>query len=314
MLTFAIIVFVLAIILTGVLTSFVRVSTINYGVVLFFGKRTEKVLDEGPHWILPFGLQTVEMIPCELREITFKGAESLKTVTADKVVVEIEGELQYRPASLDATYQYQGGNRPLILRFLETTDDRITTGLLGAIKNELGAIAGVTPSDDFIKDRELLSLLIDSLLRLKVPSYLDGKFPGAPVDDPNQRIPFYNTNRSLVRDDLRDAKDDSVSQLELRYGINIVTLTISKVFFSQKVIEAMEREKEELANKKAIGVKVEQVITGLKDLRDKNKGNLTREQANDVMGVLTGTAQPKIIHDVRGLKGGALPVVKVDLT
>jgi len=337
MLTFAIVLFVIALIWAAILTSLVRVPTINYGVVLRWGKRTERVFDEGLHLIIPFGIETVLLVPYDLREISFEGKDSLKTVTEDRVMVEIEGQLQYRPANIKT--MDETGVRQLILRFLETTGDKITTGLLGAIKDGLGSVAGVTTSDKFIRDREALSFLIDSLLRLGTTPHLspipypDSNHPKhgevwiddiptptippgnrrirIPVDSPEDRLDFYKANRGIIRDLLRGTTSGSNSFLELRYGIDIMTLTISKVSFSTKVIEAMERQREELAKRDAINVQVEQVIEGSKKLRDKTGGSLTREQANDVMGVLTGTAKPRNITDIRGLKGGTLPVIQI---
>ena len=338
MLTFATVLFVIALIWTAILTSLVRVPTINYGVVLRWGRRTKRVFDEGLHIIIPFGIETVLLVPYDLREISFEDNGSLKTVTEDRVVVEIEGQLQYRPANIKT--MDETGDQQLILRFLETTGDKITTGLLGAIKDGLGSVAGVTTSDKFIRDREALGFLIDSLLRLETTPHLNpipypdpnhpkhGEVwiadiptltipPGnrrirIPVDSPEDRLDFYKMNRGTIRDLLKETTSSgSTSSLELRYGIDIMTLTISKVSFSPKVIEAMEKQREERAKQEALVVQVEQVVTGSKRLRDKNGGNLTREQANDVMGVLTGTAKPRNIQEIRGLKGGTLPVIQI---
>lgn len=301
-----------ALILTAVMTSLIRVDTINYGVVLRFGRRTGRVLKEGLHLILPFGIETVELVPCELREIKFNTPDTqLTTLTKDRLLIEIRGELQYRPAHPNTKYQVDGRKKPLILRFLETTDNEITTGLLGAIKNELGAIAGVTESDGFIADREALGLLIDSMLRLEKPAHFDNNLTGGgPVDKPGKRLAFYKAKRKKIREKLAKM-DGSHSALEKRYGIDITTLTLSKVSLSTKVIEAMEKQKEEEYKKKAIKIQVEQFNEGVKSLQD--EGKLTKQQAYSTMAVLTGAADKLKLTEndikITGLKPGAVPLI-----
>jgi regulator of protease activity HflC (stomatin/prohibitin superfamily) len=296
---------------------------VNYGVVLRFGKRTDRVLTEGINLVWPFGIETVELIPFDLREVPFE----LEAITKDNVPVIINGELQYRPAHISAREFVPGKTpgtkveRKLILRFLETTDDKITTGLLGAIKNELGAISGVTLTDRFIGDRELLGLLIDTLLRLEKPSYLDTKnFPGpapkksleVPVSDPRKRLDFYRHYRDQIRELLAKITDEggSHSPLEMRYGIDVETLTLSRITFSKKVVEAMEREREEKGKQKALEVQTLQKIEMMKKL--KTEAGLSGEQAHDTSDVLMGGAEKRKIIEVRGLTGGNLPIINLN--
>ena len=96
--TVAVVVFILIALIGSALTMFYTVDAREVGVVLRFGKFTE-IVEPGLHWKLPFGIDTVDIVPTQLvkkEEFGFRTLQAGKRTTYDQ---SSQGKKRYKKVS-----------------------------------------------------------------------------------------------------------------------------------------------------------------------------------------------------------------------
>lgn len=261
----------LLIIGTLIVNAIVIVPTVHFGQVLRFKRRTGRILKEGLHFVVPF-IDSVELFKSEL--VTTDVGESF--FSKDNLEIMIKGSVQWRPdeALLDST-------------FVEMSENTITKGLVDTIKSELGIIAGTKKGEAFIKDREAISLLINSVLRLSAPPHIAENL------SPAERLQYYIDNTPVIRKRLADEPKNvnDRSDLENLYGIDIIRFSLADVDFSQTTKAALEKKKQAEAEMKAAQErfqKKKEIIEQLKSL------GIDADAALDSAEVATNEAEKKI--------------------
>ncbi len=239
----------------GVLASdvFVQIPAYHYGVVERFGERTKKIFYEGLRVKLPY-VDKVQLISMELSEIDV----SVVFTTMDKLQLTCSGSLQYKP---DPEVK-DSADRNI---FITMSEGIITSGIADAIKAKLGALGGVKKGKDFIENRHAIADIINCFFRLETPPHMDHnpqtcgvsncKFPQCPPGsiDAKDLMVFYNQHWRLVKRALDNEKNrPDRSQIEGRYGLDVVYYALSDIGFSKATQEAFEKEKQAEAKKKGI--------------------------------------------------------------
>jgi regulator of protease activity HflC (stomatin/prohibitin superfamily) len=289
----------LGVFVVGFFSSIKVVPTAYYGVVERFGKRTGRLLDEGLHFVLPFGIDQVEILSYEL-----KTEEVPLTVTSkDGIKIDVGGTIQYRPAKIGEKSNLRR-EKQLLLTFIEIPDKTIKEGLVGTIRDELGAIAGLCEAKEFIENREALGLLINSVLRLENVPHLATNPPVVP----GKRLDFYKDNHPAITKRLKDEGTiGSNSAIEHLYGIDIARFTISKVTFDTLYQQALEAQKEAEKRVESLGKTTDGRIANIKKLID---AGLTAEQAAMAIDVIEGKATRTVSNiDVAGIKDLAVAIL-----
>lgn len=249
------------------------IPTVNYGVVLRFKKRTGRVLDEGLNFILPF-VDSAELFKYEI--VTTPIEESF--FSRDNLQIIIKGSVQWSP-----------DKKLLKSVFIERSEEAIKEGLVAAIKSELGIIAGTKPGSAFIKSREAISLLINSVLRMQTPPHLD---PLLGIEL-SKRLKYYEDHSIGVRFHLREEHrmTEDRSDLEERYGIDVLEFALADVDFSPETKKQMELAKQTEAKLKADELEAKKKI----DLVDRFKTmGLDPQAANNAAEVLMDQADRRI--------------------
>ena len=199
---------------------------------------------------------------------------------------------------------------------METLDEKIDIGLTDTVKDAIGTIAGLHDPDTFIGSREAIYLIINSYLRLDIPPHLDFEnselvFPaGVTRITDKDRLKFYEDNAIVIGKMLKQENkdDDKISDVEKRYGIDIITFALAAVNFSEEVRRAMDARRVAEGKLKATKTRVTQKITSMKRL---NKAGLTTEQAHDTTDALLETATPRQVLEIRG-SGNSLPIINLN--
>lgn len=237
---------VLGVIAATILSSLVVVPAFHFGVVERMGRRTGRIMPEGLKVKIPF-FERVELISLELAEISL-GEKGIDFTTAppDRLQLTIKGSLQYRPDPGVSE------NRRNV--FITMSEAIIQRGISDAIKDLLGMVGGITPADMFIRRREAVNILINCLLRLANPPH---RQTGVEVD---RWIDFYAdvNNRQQAIEALEHEREhiEDRSEIERRYGIDIMVFALAEIDFSDEVKKSFEKQRQAKARKDAFRHKI----------------------------------------------------------
>lgn len=218
-----------------------RVDPVHRGVLVRLDKRHEdRVYGEGWHgfWdgVMPF-IDRIEIEPVTLQTATVTTA----VLSKDNLQLVISGSVQFR---VDRVY-----------RHMEVDPKTIEVGMRDAIESELGIIAGKVNGDQFKAARREVQLLINSVLRFSgAPHYRASSADPARFDpangnqevEPHKRISFYRKNGAAVRTALQRETDeaDDRSEIEERYGIDVVVFELAEVNFTKETVAALEKKRQ----------------------------------------------------------------------
>jgi len=243
---------------------FVEIPPVHFGVLLAYSGRLVTVFKEGAHWKWPW--QDIKLIEMEIKTVEI----NVGVTTFDKFSLIIQGSLQYRPHYLVS--DKRGRNR-----FIELDETTVRRGIEDRVKDELGIIAGATKYEHFIRDRELIGLIINAVLRIdrKELPHLAGKYEECEhdfsvedlkiVDDQNPqekdengemqphyiktlpegrdipgqaRFRFYGLNQEKVKKLIK--AEEGQSTVERTYGIDVILFAIDSIAFTEETRRKME--------------------------------------------------------------------------
>ena len=218
-----------------------RVNPVHRGVLVRLDKRHEdRTYGEGWHgfWdgVMPF-IDRIEIEPVTLQTATV----TTTVLSKDNLQLTISGSVQFR---VDDVY-----------RHMEVDPKTIEVGMNDAIESELGIIAGKVRGDQFKAARREVQLLINSVLRFSAAPHYRASATDPTVFDladgdqevePHKRVGFYRKNGAAVREALqRETEEaDDRSEIERRYGIDVVVFELAEVNFTKETVEALEKKRQ----------------------------------------------------------------------
>lgn len=220
-----------------------RVDPVHRGVLVRLDKRHEdRVYGEGWHgfWdgVMPF-IDRIAVEPVTLQPMTI----TTKVLSKDNLQLTVGGSVQFR---VDDVYRHM--EMDLDLKTIEV-------GMRDAIESELGIIAGKVNGDQFKAARREVQLLINSVLRFSVASHYRASAADPTVFDPangdqevepHKRVGFYRKNGKAIRTALeRETEEaDDRSEIEKRYGIDVVVFELAEVDFTPETVAALEKKRQ----------------------------------------------------------------------
>jgi len=275
--------------------SYVMVPAAHKGILLLLGQRQPVVLKEGLQLIIPW-LMNVEPVPYEQKLNRLEGIEVLSKVDPREDISSIR-------VTIKGSFEWKLDPRPEQLRkYRELTEEAIVTGLTDEVKRSLEEIAGTLAADDFISLREAIGLHINCLLRLSWERIPYHRKP------PDKILPYCRKNRQSIRTLLEgEAGRAERSEVEDRYGIDVIAIRISDVDYNEEVKRAFEEKRRSQETMKARQVEKEAVLQITEGLEKSSRGLSASEAINDAL-VILGKATKNVIS-VEG--GGALPIITV---
>lgn len=207
---------------------------------LFGGRLAGYIAEGGPYYKFP---DVIEIVDHYSTEPVIADVKATIT-TRDDLTVEIEGKLQY---VADPNVVDENGR----VIFTKMSDDTISVGISKDIESKLGGIGGLRNKKDLTDSRQALSKFFNQNLRSSVPFHLrhigcqEPKCPEG-LRDQNQIsakdiISFYNAHwvaAKAITDNEQNIQNDK-SSTEIRYGIDIITFTISRVGFDEETRKAL---------------------------------------------------------------------------
>ncbi|MDP3947233.1 MAG: SPFH domain-containing protein [bacterium] len=274
-----------------------RIDTVHRAALIRWGRRTGKEYGEGWHgfWdgVMPF-IDRFEARPVTLDPLVI----STRVITKDNLQISIEGSAQYR---VDDVHHNMGINPATM-----------NVGMSDAIKSELGIIAGCADGDQFKAARREIWLLINSMLRFSVAPHYRASIADPTAFDPvhgdrevepEERLPFYRKNAQAIAAALKreTANSDDHSEIEERYGIDVVVFELAEVAFTVETMAALEKKRQaELEGDAALGA-FDREMKILHQL----KGEVGAERAlNEASLIMGGEARGKRqIISLEGLEG-----------
>jgi regulator of protease activity HflC (stomatin/prohibitin superfamily) len=244
---------IIGIIIALIIKASPTVSTFHYGLVLFLGRPTGRVLGPGLNLlsIIPF-LESALLESAGGEEITFAiQRKEISVVVFSKpdasgatLKINVKGVVVFRV------------DIKLVPVFAAVGKDALK-GISDGIEKLLGIIAGKKDALEFISKRDQLDLLINCELRMKKPPHLTPKdyepavYKTGDVILPENRLEFYERNYSAIKINLKNyAKKhpDGHSSIEARYGIDIVTFDLTHVDFSEETKKSFEKRQQAVAD------------------------------------------------------------------
>lgn len=218
-----------------------RVDPVHRGVLVRLDKRHEdRMYGEGWHgfWdgVMPF-IDRIEIEPVTLQPATV----TTTVLSRDNLQLTVSGSVQFR---VDDVY-----------RHMEMDPKTIEVGMRDAIESELGIIAGKVNGDQFKAARREVQLLINSVLRFSsAPHYRASAADPTVFDpvggdrevEPHKRVGFYRKNGTAVRTALKQETKEAGdrSEIEERYGIDVVVFELAEVNFTKGTVEALEKKRQ----------------------------------------------------------------------
>lgn len=246
----------------------IKIPKVHKGVLIFLGKRTNWILDEGLNWIPPW-ISEVEII--SLKPQNMKISSNFLVFSKDKRAADPELALSIEP---DLGIKSQAGNGP---RYIEIDDEMKNQRFPADLKSLLRSFIGLNEHTVFIEPKTL-ELIINAIARLDRPPHVNPvqffedykEFIDEEHKDiigeklaeycPNfkkieikkeSRYDFYKDFSGPIHDILR--KEENLnkkrSRLEMFYGINILPISLENFDFSdesKRAIESQQRVRDEL--------------------------------------------------------------------
>jgi len=304
----------------AILDSIVFVPAVHYGVRWRFGGQTAGTLDEGLNFKLPF-IDVVKMAPLALSTSPIE----VEFTTFDKLRLIIPGSLQFRADKTILEEEKKDSSCRVMQKggknvFVRISDEAIVTGVEKDIQAKLGGIGGKYEAEEFIKNRQALADLINSILRLQKPLHLN-HVPGnddwcgvrgcgrGEKTNADELISFYNDHWEKAKEILDNEKNhvEDHSEIERRYGIDIVAYSLAEVDFTKET-QAAQEEKKQAEYRAEAGMKIielsEEAKKKLPDLSDQQALNWADSTLNP------GTPRQMIsVEGEAGVAGGLLGLV-----
>lgn len=291
--------------------SFTVVAPETYGYVYFLGAgEAHRSMKEGLNIIWPFFERVLGFSampgPVEIR-VSVQSNEASETSgvndDSSSMTIVISGLAMIRVdiGLLDVRRQW--------------TDVNIRKGLEGKIRQELGIISGKTKGFDFVRMHEEISLIINSLLRLKNvphlnPRLINSSYVAGSEVPPEERISFYRDkgNKAKIKEFLKEegGNPEERSEAEEMYGVDIMEFTLDPPDFTDEMKKGLEARN--IAGKLAKGLE-ETDNQKLKIAKRWKRFGVTPEKAADEAGLAVGQGEKKIIS-VSGLPEAATAIVK----
>ena len=212
------------------------VPVVHYGVVTRFGKRTGRVLNEGLNFVVPV-VDSVELYEYKLdtKIINFG------FFSKDNMEVIIRALVQWRP---DWRITTEDGKN----KFIENGEEAIMQGIDEAVKSAVGAVIGELAALTFINKKKVVEKYLNSILRLNIPPHtkpamIKPELGTEEIPTMAERLKFYQKFLSEIDYLLKEeGVMNQHSELEERYGIDIVAFTMSDIDFNENTRKALELE------------------------------------------------------------------------
>lgn len=312
--------------------SITTVPQAKFGIVDWAGRRSKGYRTEGMQVVLPFSDVTTYSFKLEPRPVKVS-VFVRRPDTQAKIEVVLKGLMDWRP---DPDIQYsldrRGKRRILdterdgegLVLFVEMTPETVVSGVEAAIKSNVGTVAGRRTSDEFVDAKEVIELMINAILRLgwnELPHFPHRGQPDqngrdarcnlyqcpdpcefvARIDDP---FAVYAARMERIREILHGEQDTpSRSEVELRYGIDIVNFSLDPVDFSEaakKAFEEIIKAESDASSAEARADKTLDLMSRFKRRKLDPQGALNAAQ----VAVGQGTRQ---VHSIEGVK----PLVEI---
>lgn len=254
-----------------------NVPTLKLGVVMFLGMRTGRVLDEGPHFVVPL-FESVVLLSAEVQTIRVEE----QFFCLDRLAAIVEGTLRYRvDKELAATAYFENRHA-------------ITDGLADAIWGEIDEVAGANNALAFIGAWRAIGNLVNCSLRMGEPPHVARAVP------PEHRLRLYADHDGSIRNHLQSEARlaEERSETENRYGIEVVTFSVGRIRYTAETSAAMEKE-----GQAVLCAKGHQVTADAKRVivHQNKEDGLTPLQAEGAAEVVMEKADRKI-HQFDGLE------------
>jgi len=210
------------------------VPVVHYGVVTRFGKRTGRVLNEGLNFVVPL-IDFAELYEYKLdtKIINFG------FFSKDNVEVIIRALVQWRP---DWRITTEDGKN----KFIENGEEAVLQGIDEAIKSVVGAVIGELAALTFINKKKVVEKYLNGILRLSIPphanpSMIKPELGTEAIAIMAERLKFYQKfSREIDYLLKEEGVINKYSELEERYGIDIIAFTMSDVDFNESMRKALE--------------------------------------------------------------------------
>lgn len=270
---------------------FAFVSSVHYGVLEFLKRQERGAVKEGLVLKWPF-LERLKQIHVRPRTanilVTFTTKNNLK--------LRLKGTLQYKA---DPRVMDENGRNV----FFRQSEDSIQKGLEADLKAKLGGLGGKYDGERFIQDRIALGDYINQHLRTLKPLHLrqDPPVPAEGILD------FYNGQWEASQEELAHEKElaDEGSQLEKRYGIDIIAFAIEDIDFTEETARALEDQKQAELRAAIVTKLVEAGGTLRKAFPNASDGQLA-DMAESIVN-----NRERNITSVSGLEKGAVPLLNL---
>lgn len=261
------------------------VPVVHYGVVTRFGKRTGRVLNEGLNFVVPLA-DSVELYEYKLdtKIINFG------FFSKDNIEVIIRMLVQWRP---DWRITTEDGKN----KFIENGEEAILQGMDEAVKSAIGSVIGELAALTFIGKKKVVEKYINSILRLNAPPHTNpSKIKSAlgteEITTMAERLKFYQKFSSEIDYLLKEEGIlNQHSELEERYGIDIVAVTMSDVDFNENTQRALELKEQTRAKLKADELKKRKKVEMTRDFKELG---LSPQSAVNAAEVTMGQAQKEV--------------------
>lgn len=254
-----------------------KTPTLQLGMVTFLGMRTGRVLAEGVSLVIPF-FEGVTYFNAELQ--TIKVEETF--FCRDRLAVIVEGTLQWRVS------------KSLLATAYAERRHAIPQGLSDAIRSEIGMVAGANNAVDFTGAWESISNLINCSLRMGTPPHLELGV------SPEERLKFYADSNGKIYGRLRrEARlAEERSEIENRYGIDVIAFSIGRIRYTPETSSAMEKEGQAvlLARGSQVTAAAKRAI-----VQEGKEDGLKPLEAETAAEVVMGRAERRI-HNLEGLE------------
>lgn len=245
-----------AVVLVLVGSSFYPIPPNCFAERRFFGKRMPKVKTKWAFWLPRFlGGSMSESVSLEPREIsdsvTFTTNDTFFKHSRSKPSVTISYYLKIKadPRVLD-----KNGRSA----FLGTSPAAIQREINATLKGKLGALGGVIGSQDFLGNRNAIEDYIRCSLQMKIPSHRQHdkicnekncEYHGVSEVPNKSMLKFYNTHREPIGAAIRGEKEmvDDISQTEENNGVDVELFRLENVDFSEATKRALEEEEVQIA-------------------------------------------------------------------
>ncbi|MEK7611998.1 MAG: SPFH domain-containing protein [Patescibacteria group bacterium] len=275
------------------LDSYAIVPSAHYGVKKFLERRITKknkegdeegvVVDEGFQWKLAFfhsfDIFSYKREPIVVDETFMTG----KDQDGSRLEIFINGFILYRV-----------NRQEVATTAFEFSEEATKKGIIADATSEFGGVTGTKSAEVFIDNRDTVEVLLASALQLADPPHK--KLPA------EERFEYCRAHSVELREALRRESETSEkrSAVELRYGIDILSVSIKDVDFTEKTKAALEKQRQDAALAAAARSKL-----GL--VREFKAEGLTPERAVDAAEISLGQGTRQQIG-LQGIPAGFINV------